>query len=272
MATPKESDDRALPTNPFPVYAVSSLREIASDILANTVYTDGVRAIAQAVLAYVGSAGTYPHSGLAVPVRGDYGTGKTHLLLFAQAKLREAWPGGDAGITLLSVPTTEAAFPEWYLNVVAPAIARLDLGDIFARVLAAAACEVADLVPLTAGAAQRMRNDPLEVYPILRDEQVSRTDVERVLTRFVAEIAPRASDDLRSVLKALVWPVKQELATRWFLDAPECVYVLEALAARLPQLWRVRPDGARPRSPAKAAGGRQPIRQHLRGEGRGASA
>jgi hypothetical protein len=131
-------------------------------------------------------AATGTRAGLAIPVRGDYGTGKTHLLLFAQARLCNAWPGDAAEVTVLSAPGTEAPFPMWYLTVVAPLLDRLGLPRLFAKLLAAAACEVADQVPLTAKLAGNIRKDPLDVYPLLREGLLSRTDVERALLHAVA--------------------------------------------------------------------------------------
>jgi hypothetical protein len=92
---------------------------------------------------------------------------------------------------------------------------RLDLPRLFAKLLAAAACEVADQVPLTAETAVNIRKDPLDVYPVLRDGLLSRTDVERALLSAVSAIAPRGSEELRAVLAALAWPQRQEAALRW---------------------------------------------------------
>lgn len=169
--------------NPFPVYPVSSLRDIAADILDRTVFTEAVVAIDTAVQEYVQRATASTRAGTAIPLRGDYGTGKTHLLLFAQARLRKAWPGGAPEVTVLSAPATEAAFPMWYLTVVAPLLDRLAIPRLFTKLLAGAACEVADQVPLTTELAATIRNDPLEVYPFLREGLLSRTDVERALLR-----------------------------------------------------------------------------------------
>jgi len=201
--------------NPFPVYPVSSLRDIAADIVGKTVFTDAVMALDSAVDKYVQRAISGKRAGLAIQVRGDYGTGKTHLLLFAQARLRDAWPSGGAMVTVCSAPATEASFPDWYRTAVAPQLDRLDLPGIFARLLAACACSVAGRVQLTADLAAAMRNDPLEVYRLLRDELLSHTAVERELVRAVAEIAPRVPEELRTVLAALAWPHRQEAALRW---------------------------------------------------------
>jgi chromosomal replication initiation ATPase DnaA len=42
-------------------------------------------------------------------VRGDYGTGKTHLLLFTEAKLRALWPKANAKVVVLCQWTTEVS-------------------------------------------------------------------------------------------------------------------------------------------------------------------
>jgi hypothetical protein len=201
--------------NPFPVYPVSSLRDIVPDILDSTVFTEAVVEVDKAVQGYIERAAGGARAGLAIPVRGDYGTGKTHLLLFAQARLRRAWPRGTEEVTVLSAPATEAPFAVWYLTIVGPLLDRLGLPMLFAKLLAVAACEVADQVPLTAGIAINIRKDPLEVYPVLREGLLSCTDVERALLHTVAAIAPRGSDELRAALAMLAWPQRQEAALRW---------------------------------------------------------
>ncbi|MEA2881138.1 MAG: hypothetical protein QOH32_357 [Bradyrhizobium sp.] len=225
MATTSVGSSGTNVPNPFPVYPVSSLRDIAADILERTVFTEAVAAVDTAVQEYVRRASTGMRAGLAIPVRGDYGTGKTHLLLFAQARLRKAWPGGAPEVTVLSAPATEAPFPVWYLTVLAPLLDRLGIPVLFTKVLARAACEVADQVPLTTELAAAIRKDPLEIYPVLRDGLLSQTDVERALLRSVAAIAPRGSEDLCAVLTALAWPARQDAALRWLagraLDPPE---------------------------------------------------
>lgn len=213
MTAPSSSSATA--PNPFPVYPVAALRDIAVDIVDKTVHTEAVTTLDAAVTDYVARALKGERAGLAIPVRGDYGTGKTHLLTFTQARLRGTWAGQGGPLTLLSVPATETPFPNWYLTVVAPMLDRLDLPMIFSRLLAAAACEIADQVSLTAKDAESIRRDPLEVYPILRAGLLSDTDVERALVRSVATIAPRGSEELRSVLAALAWPQWQEAALKW---------------------------------------------------------
>jgi hypothetical protein len=220
MAPESSAAPSPLAANPFPVYPVSSLRDIVEDILDKTVFSEAVIALDGAVKGHVARAAAGVRTGLAIPVRGDYGTGKTHLLLFAQARLRQTWQDGADGVTVLSAPATEVPFPAWYLTVVAPLLARLNLPRMFARVLATVACEVADQVRLTAGAAARIRADPLEVYPVLKEGLLSRTDVERELARVMATIAPRGSEELRDVLAALAWPQRQEAAMHWLEGRP----------------------------------------------------
>jgi len=83
----------ALLQSPFPVYPVSALRDIAPDILEKTVFTEAVSTLNNAIRGYVQQAAGGHRTGLAIPVRGDYGTGKTHLLVFAKAQMRKLWPG-----------------------------------------------------------------------------------------------------------------------------------------------------------------------------------
>lgn len=201
--------------SPFPVYPVSALRDIAPDILEKTVFTEAVSALVSAIRGYVQQATEGHRAGLAIPVRGDYGTGKTHLLVFAKAQIRELWLGNPYEVTVLSAQATEAPFSAWFLTTVVPLLDHLGLERIFAKLLATVACEVADQVPLTLGVADEIRNDPMEVYPALRDGLLSETDVERGLRKTIAEIAPRGSEELRTVLAALAWPEKQEGAMKW---------------------------------------------------------
>jgi hypothetical protein len=113
MAATSSTPSGAPVPNPFPVYPVSSLRDITPDILDKTVFTEAVVALDTAVQGHVQRAAAGTRTGLAISVRGDYGTGKTHLLVFAQARLRKAWPGGATEVTVLSAPATEAPFSIW---------------------------------------------------------------------------------------------------------------------------------------------------------------
>lgn len=201
--------------NPFPIFPVASLRDIAPEILDKTVSTEAVRKLDALLVDHVRKAADGGRVGVAIPVRGDYGTGKSHLLLFAQARLRKAWPEGAAEVVVLSVASTETPLHEWYLTMVAPRLDELDLPSVFTRLLAAAAYLVADQVTLTADVAKSIRHDPLEVYEALREGLLSRTHVERALLGAVAAITPGGSEELRSVLAALAWPRRRQAALRW---------------------------------------------------------
>jgi hypothetical protein len=207
------------PPNPFPIYPVSSLRDIADTILEKTVPTDAVEAVASTVAAYASRADARAdRRSTMVPVRGDYGTGKTHLLLYAKALLEKLWP--DGRVLALSAPGTEADFARWYVQVLGPAITKLALDRVFLELLAGAAGEVAIQVPLTAGEAAYIREDPLNVYPVLSKGLLSRTDVERVVNAAVEALTPQGSPGLRGALTALIWRERKDTPTRWLVGEP----------------------------------------------------
>ncbi|HET6522323.1 MAG TPA: hypothetical protein VFG47_21250, partial [Geminicoccaceae bacterium] len=85
-------------SNPFPVYPVQSLGEL-SDIRAATVHTPEVALVHEAVEGYAETFRTGSVSGqrhLVLAAKGDFGTGKTHLMLYArgvlEAKVAEISP------------------------------------------------------------------------------------------------------------------------------------------------------------------------------------
>jgi hypothetical protein len=152
-----------LAPNPFPIYPVASLNDIAGDIVNRTVFTESIIEVDSVVQDYMKRIASGAPEGVAIPVRGDYGTGKTHLLAFAKARLLDGWPSGKADVTALLVPAIEAPFSSWYLSSIAPHFSRLNLPRLFVKLLANAATDIAEQVPLTKELADRIRKDPLEV-------------------------------------------------------------------------------------------------------------
>jgi len=76
-------------SNPFPVYPVMSLSDIA-DLLSATVPTPEAESVREAVQEYASAFSGRTRRPLVLAVRGDYGSGKTHLMLYACSVLREA--------------------------------------------------------------------------------------------------------------------------------------------------------------------------------------
>jgi hypothetical protein len=221
--------------NPFPVYPVVPLQEVSS-IRSVTVFTKDICRVADAIADYLKDLGRKrsdkdpPAKPLIMRVQGDYGTGKTHLLLFAHSELREALPARK-GLrpTELGPPISmlvrgkEYGFADWFVAEFRPEIAKLasshpasgSLRILAAELLALAAIEVAAEASLTAELSEKIRSDPNEVYEILRTGRLSNTAVERKYKQSIAEIAGDSSAELCDVLSLLAWDKYESAAIRW---------------------------------------------------------
>ncbi len=196
-------------TNPFPVYPVSSLADIAATIEQSTVETGAIRVVKSAVDRHVAgftasrnSSGPDNQPPTIITVRGDYGTGKTHLLLYARSRFEQMSQGRSV---VVAAAATESDYVQWFSNALGPALRRLRLGALVTELLAAAAKEVALRTRLTAHHAATIAEDPAAVFPLLRHGTLAQTEVERAFLRRIEQTCPSGSAHLRKVLLALPW-------------------------------------------------------------------
>ena len=212
--------------NPFQVYPVRGLSE-ADDVLAITVPTTESLQVETAVrdfaLAFGSAAEPYPK--LLLAAKGDFGTGKTHLMLYANAVLaREiearaiSEPSLGPPIAVMAV-SAEAPIEEWYASELGPLLVeRANPRALVRSILARTAAEVAesDADPDVQALAPAFRTSRATLYEVLREP--GSFDVSRLDERFAAAIAracPRTSRSFRRVIEALRWEETAELAEEW---------------------------------------------------------
>src|SRR5205809_6577850 len=114
--------------NPFPAYPVVRLLEAATDVGASTVKTEAIRASRTFIDQYAEqwqAKRTDPNlriEPLIVAVKGDYGTGKTHLLLDAIARLGKKLGTSSRAPVFVRVSCIGADPVTWFRAVIGPAL------------------------------------------------------------------------------------------------------------------------------------------------------
>lgn len=187
--------------NPFPAYPVATLSPHGEEPSELTVTTPGIAKAERLIDAYVeqfadeGSA-----AGVNVAIRGEFGTGKTHLLAHVErhGRLRSGEIGRDIGAVILGAMESDPV--AWYRAMVGPRVGRLNLEGLATALYARVATIVAGRAPLTAAAARPLEEDPASVHALLEDQLLSSSSVDRELISTLERIAP---DARRSVLAAI---------------------------------------------------------------------
>ena len=200
--------------NPFPEYPVSRLDERAYQS-ARTALTGPITrtreiidrwASEQAVLK-AGAAAP-----LIVAVRGDYGSGKTHLLLDAMSQLKRGY-GQKHELGFLAVATTAGSPLDWYRTVIGPRLADLSLGELVVGLYAKAAQVVAERAKLTGPAVSRLKREPAAVKELISGDLLSATAVEEVFQDSLREALAGLPDDIVLALGLLRWESAREAMT-----------------------------------------------------------
>src|SRR3989442_5054707 len=143
--------------NPFPHYTVARLVDDSKALADATVRTGRIVEARRRVEAYASGfeqdrAGAPPSSINAV--RGDPGTGKTHLLVDAWELLRSRHR--DASI--LRLTCIEADPVDWFRIKVGPQLDQAVLRDLVIRLLARSGEKVAARAPLTVPAVTQLKS------------------------------------------------------------------------------------------------------------------
>jgi hypothetical protein len=156
--------------------------------------------------------GQVASNGVIIPVKGEYGSGKTHLLLDAAALVNAEARGSASSIIMIS--GMEASPVEWYREAIGPALKELPLERLAIELYAKAAEKVAGASALTSPAVEAIRKDARAVRNLVRRDLLSVTAVEAEFSRLVAEICRDATEDVRRVVSYLIWD-KRDIAIRW---------------------------------------------------------
>ena len=207
--------------NPFPDYPVVRLIDDAASLNRSTVVTDAIGRSRKFVQDFV-DLWTRPDGptdrvagAVIVGVRGDDGTGKTHLLLDAIGQLRLGLASRYEPITTVRVATLEADPVTWYRAVIGPAIKGLPLSSILTALYARAGAIVAGETKLTQPAVQRLQEKPNEIYKLVREDMLGATAVEQRFASLLNEICADVCEPVRAAFKGLVWAETSSSAEKW---------------------------------------------------------
>jgi hypothetical protein len=196
--------------NPFPDYPVSRLDEDPDGTTIRTAVTDSIRQERHLIGNWLGSRSTP----LIVAVRGDYGSGKTHLLLDAMKTLGKEI-GPEQPPSFLRVATVAASPLAWYRAAIGPRLAGLPLEELIIRLYARAGQAVAARAELTDLASERLERDPAWIGKAVSDNLISSTAVEEVFQSSLREAMPDAPGDVMLALTLLRSGTTADLAMKW---------------------------------------------------------
>jgi hypothetical protein len=211
--------------NPFPNYPVSTLGQASGDAAWQTVPTRPIQVerelVNQWILGWQAWVRAGPHASDSTPeptasvvgVKGDYGSGKTHLLRDALAQLK-AEPGEPAFDATLVAACREVDIATWYQQVIGPALGIDRVTELIVRLLALAGGEVAGGAALTNSAVAKLQEDPTSIRRLVRDDLLNTTAVR---VKFNEMMVPIAGANVRSALGGLVWGETAQIAGRWLI-------------------------------------------------------
>ena len=147
---PKTTSSRRRRGNPFRVYPVATLQTV-DDVYSWTVNTPGVEMLSAEIVRFRKNFSSRTEdigqlSPLVLGIGGPPGSGKTHLLLFARAKLERELPTG----LMLMLRADVMPWDAWYTKVCGAALREANLPSLFTELLAREAITVAQALPATA--------------------------------------------------------------------------------------------------------------------------
>lgn len=207
--------------NPFPDYPVVRLKDDAKSVEGKTIDTDAIAASHELLRIYVAQwkakhdGGPAEIDPLVIRVEGDYGTGKTHLLLDAIALVQTELGTLYPTVNILRVTCVETGPVEWYRGTIGGEVARPFLIDLVVRLYAEAGKDVAAGAELTNAAVLQIESDYKSVYTLIKASFLNLSKVNDRFNELLIEICREAGEDLRKVLSGLVWDATLKMSTRW---------------------------------------------------------
>jgi hypothetical protein len=232
--------------NPFPAYPVVRLNAEASRIGQDTILTPAIVESRERLKRYEqqwlnrksDSAQKIEESINAV--RGDYGTGKTHLLLDATAHLQDALIASYPDLKIIRAACLETDNLNWFRSSIGPQLnpakpsGKSETGQGFIerlmiRLYAEAGRNVASVTKLTEGAVATLMKEPAAIRMLVKENLLNVTAVEEEFSRLLrgacqgkgmSEEGITVSEDVRRALAATVWPDTVGPALRWLAAGP----------------------------------------------------
>lgn len=197
------------PANVFPDYPVAAFEGREPDYELATIETQPIikaTTIAEAYLAALRGGGETASN--VVPVKGEFGSGKTHLLGHVATRVRLA-----PRSSVVTVATMETDPVDWYRSAVGPALERLPLAELVSGAYAEAAKTVAGRAPLTAAAVDQIAADPEIAKALVQRQLLNPTAVDGAFQELLERTCSGMSSDVVKALSQLVWEPRAPL--RW---------------------------------------------------------
>jgi hypothetical protein len=218
--------------NPFPDYAVVNLTAEANQVRQDTIPTPAIREARERVRRYTQqwldrkSDPTRQVEPLITAVRGDYGTGKTHLLLDATAQFQDALAPQYPDVTSIRVACLETDPLTWFrLGIgqainpagapVGPKIGPNFIERLMLRLYAEAGRTVAGKTKLTEGAVERLIKEPEAIQALVKDNLLNGAAVDEEFGTLLQKVCEGTNEDVRRALAATVWIDTSRAALRW---------------------------------------------------------
>jgi hypothetical protein len=204
--------------NPFPDSPVTRIADSIGDVQHNTVVTESIARSRTVIDAYLKSRSSLPDESkaeaLIVGIKGDYGSGKTHLLLDAAAQLHNGLQP-DPFSYVIRVACTEVEPLKWYRTVLGKELVGPMLQELVGRMYARAGELVAAEAALTGPAVGALENDWTVIRKLVRDHLLDVTAIDKQFAVLLQQTVPGVSDDIRAALSGLLWAETRNGASRW---------------------------------------------------------
>ncbi len=172
--------------NPFPDFLVS---RITGEVGVQTAETGPIKQSHELLKTYLTGWQNQAFQPLFVGVKGDWGTGKTHLLLDAAATVATPRDGVGAPF-MIRTACVEKDVLAWYRTGIGRQLDKDRLPELATRVFARAGQDVAQRTTMTAPADAALASNPRAIQGLVRSNLINTTAVRNQLTQLLEQIAP----------------------------------------------------------------------------------
>lgn len=207
--------------NPFPDYPVIRLKEEPGNIKKLTIPTEAIIRSRSLVNHFIeqwnnkNGNSTQKVESLIVAVKGDYGTGKTHLLLDAAAQVQEGFSSTFPDVAILRISCIEADPVKWFQTKIGHELKQPFIQNIIIRLYARAGQKVASQAKLTKAAEEKLKQDPWSIHSLIKENLLSSTDVDQEFKVLLKDICHDASEEVCNALTGLIWSETSDISIRW---------------------------------------------------------
>jgi hypothetical protein len=216
-----------IPSNPFPDYPVTRLDDDPTSVAYETIPTEPIEQSRKYLDDYLSqwlrkkdSSDEIDVAPLIISVKGDYGTGKTHLLLDAAAQMQQKLSSNYPTTAILRFPCIEGTPEQWFRTTIGPqlkpkSIERRLLRDTVVGLYARAAESVAGQAKMTASAINTLQEDPYSIYALVNEDLLNATAVNREFRTLLSNVCSDVSEEVQRALRGFVSPLSSSIATSW---------------------------------------------------------